>query len=290
MSTPTDLQILPGTPYSRYALPLEYMPSRDFAPRWGYSKPALEWMERWFRPNADKYRAFWADMKDAVPLLADVPAQYDEANLPTPAWMGVPYCAFDAMALATMIKRHRPRRYYEIGSGISTCFAYKAISALGLDTRILSIDPEPRAQVDGICDQVIRDGLETCDLSIFDDLEAGDILFFDGSHRSYMNSDVTIFFCELLPRIAPGVIIHVHDISLPYDYPQWATNWYWNEQYIMAAFFLGATDKIDPLLPTAYLCGDPDLSSMIYPLVDLPDNSGWKGGGAMWFTLTKPLV
>jgi hypothetical protein len=77
------------------------------------------------------------------------------------------------------------------------------------------LDPEPRAQIDALCDTSIRRRLEDCDLSMFDQLEAGDILFFDGSHRVFTNSDVTVFFLELMPRLKPGVIVHIHDIFLP---------------------------------------------------------------------------
>ena len=106
-----------------------------------------------------------------------------------------------------MVRRYRPHTYLEIGSGITTCFAYRAIRDVGSDTQIVSIDPEPRTSIDAICTNVIRDGLETCHTTIFEDLVANDILF-DGSHRSFINSDVTVFFIDILPRLQPGVIVH----------------------------------------------------------------------------------
>jgi hypothetical protein len=188
-----------------------------------------------------------------------------------------------------MIEAHRPRQYLEIGSGISTCFAKYAIEKLGLDTRVISIDPEPRARIDSICDQIIRNGLETCDLTIFDALEAGDILFFDGSHRSFMNSDVTVFMIDVLPRIKPGVVIHIHDISIPYDYDHMFANWYWNEQYLVTVYMMGNRHRIDPLLPTAFICRDPAFAGeFASPILDIePHNDGWRGGGALWFTHTN---
>lgn len=188
-----DTTILEGTAYSRYAIPVDYLPSRDFNPRWGHKCSGIPQLENWFRGNVDRYFSFIKVMRDFAPNLAHIPIEFNESNLPQPAWSGVPYCPFDALALYTMIRTKKPKIYFEIGSGITTCFAHKAIRDGNLPTRIISVDPEPRAKINPICDQIIREGLEKCDLSIFDELQSGDILFFDGSHRSFMNSDVTVF-------------------------------------------------------------------------------------------------
>ena len=135
----------------------------------------------------------------------------------------------------------------------------------------------------------MRFSLESCDMAIFDRLKPNDILFFDGSHRSFQNSDVTVFFGDVMPRVRPGTIVHVHDINLPYDYPNWALNWYWNEQFLLMAMFLGAGDKIKPLAPTCYICKEEDLMSGFKPRVTLQDTGGWRGRGAMWFTLNERL-
>jgi len=280
------LNALPGTPYSRYAVPVEYLPSRDFNPRWGYSKPRIPSLNDWFARHAGDYHAFLKLMRGEIGGLAGIPMDFDEKNLPQPAWNGVPYCAFDALALYSMVKKHKPKRYLEIGSGITTCFAKKAVVDAKLSTHITSIDPEPRAKIDAICDTIIRDGLETCDLAIFDQLEAGDILFFDGSHRSFMNSDVTVFFIDVLPRLKPGVIVHIHDISLPWDYDHFFKNWYWNEQYLLAIYMMGNQHRIEPLLPTSFICRDAAFEAeFAVPMLDLgKSNDAWRGGGAMWFT------
>jgi predicted O-methyltransferase YrrM len=243
-------------------------------------------LEDWFRDHTGLYTDFLDRMRASALEMADIPIMFDEAKLPEPAWAGVPYAPFDSVALYTMIKSHRPRRYLEIGSGITTCFAYRAIRAAGLTTSVTSIDPEPRTTIDAICDVTVRDGLETCDIAIFDELEAGDILFFDGSHRSFMNSDVTVFMIDVLPRLKPGVIVHVHDILLPYDYPESFRHWYWNEQYMLAVYLMGNKHRISPLLPTAFICRDAAFEAAhVYPMLDLGKyNDGWRGGGAMWFT------
>jgi predicted O-methyltransferase YrrM len=281
-----DLEVLPGTPYSRYATPLEYLPSRKFAPRWGASRPPIPELETWFRAHAPSYRSLISENRLSALALSGIPIEYSETNLPSPAWHGVPYAPFDSTTLYTMVRKHRPRSYVEIGSGITTCFAHRAISDACIDTRIASIDPEPRASIDAICTNVIRDSLETCDLSLFEDLVADDILFFDGSHRSFMNSDVTVFFIDILPRLKPGVIVHIHDIVLPYDYPDSFKHWYWNEQYLLAVYMMGNMRRLIRLAPTAFICrADEFVADLAEPLLNLDSlNDGWRGGGAMWFT------
>jgi predicted O-methyltransferase YrrM len=280
-------EILPGNDYARYALPIEYPPSRDLRARWGASQPPIPSLATWFAEHASIYRAFFEEMIATAPDLAKIPRQFSEANLPLPAWFGIPFNPFDSLALYTMVKTRRPRRYLEIGSGSTTCFAYQAIRDHRLGTKITSIDPEPRAAIDAICDQVIRNGLETCDLAIFDELEPNDILFFDGSHRSFMNSDVTVFMIDVLPRLKPGVIVHVHDISLPYDYHDLFAHWYWNEQYLLAVYLMNARHRIEPLLPVTFTFVDPqfkDLQARL-PTDFGVSNAEWlTGGGSMWFT------
>lgn len=241
-------------------------------------------METWFTSHAEDYRSFVHDMRALD--VSHIALAAERAPAAKPAWTGGAICAFDTLALYAMVRKHRPKRYLEIGSGMTTCFARQAISDAGQATRIVSIDPEPRAEIDDICDEIIRDGLETCDLSVFDSLEPGDIVFFDGSHRAFMNSDVTVFFIDVLPRLKPGVIVHVHDINLPYDYPEFFKLWYWNEQYMLAVYMMGNRDRINPLLPTAFVCRstlfDEELGR---PFVDLgSSNDSWRGGGSMWFT------
>jgi Methyltransferase domain len=286
VDTPPSLPVMEGTPYSRYAIPVDYLPSRDFKPRWGYSRPRIEALNSWFTEHTASYVTFLSEMVVSVDGLRGIPMHFSEEALPLPAWWGVPYCPFDALALYTMILKHRPRLYLEIGSGATTCFAKLAAQHTAHDMQIVSIDPEPRAEIDAICDEVIRQPLETCELSIFDRLQPGDVLFFDGSHRSFMNSDVTVFFIDVLPRLKPGVIIHIHDISLPWDYDVFFRNWYWNEQYLLAVYLMGHMKRINPLFPTAFVDKDDAFKEHRAKLPQdiLQKDNGWQGGGALWFT------
>ena len=87
--------------------------------------------------------------------------------------------------------------------------------------------------------------LQRASLELFDSLDAGDICFFDGSHVSRAGSDVVWFFFDVVPRLKPGVVIHVHDIFWPADYPD---DWIfergqtWNEQYVLQAFLMYNSD------------------------------------------------
>lgn len=127
----------------------------------------------------------------------------------------------------------------EIGSGYSTLFAGRAIQTRRLGTRIESIDPFPRADVNSACDVVHRKGLADIDMSVFDRLRAGDILFVDCSHTAFMSSDSVIAFFEVIVGLPAGVLVGIHDVFLPWDYPpDWSLRWY-GEQYLVAAFLLG---------------------------------------------------
>jgi hypothetical protein len=103
-----------------------------------------------------------------------------------------------------------------------------------------------------------------------------------------MNSDVTVFFIDVLPRIRPGVIIHVHDILLPWDYPDSFKCWYWNEQYMLAVYMMNARQRIRPIFPSYFVTRSEAFKDWFAtPLVELGSaNSGWHGGGSMWFTHT----
>lgn len=82
---------------------------------------------------------------------------------------------------------------------------------------------------------------------------AGDIVFLDGSHRVGMGSDVTLFFLEVLPRLAPGVLVHIHDIYLPNDYPPELVGRNYSEQYMLAAVLLAAGSRYLIELPAFYV-------------------------------------
>ena len=277
---------LPGTPYSRHLLPLEYLPSRDLRPRWGNGSPPHAGLSALFARNHGDYTRMIAELRSLVPHLGDIRTNFG-ADTAEAGWVGPAVNALDLAVLYYFVWKHQPATYLEIGSGATTCFARRAVNDHKIATRIVSIDPEPRASIDRICDEVIRDGLETLpSLQVFADLQPGDIVFLDGSHRCFMNSDVTVFFLDVLPLLKPGVIVHIHDIALPNDYPEWAKNWYWSEQYMLATYLLGMRDRVKVLMPAQYVCDTAGLKDCLQPplLTGVGDPGIWLSGGSFWFT------
>lgn len=285
------LDVLPGTRIARYALPLERQPSDDYAPRWGYSRPPIRTLEQLFRSESDAYRETLRAIKGLS--LAHIPMRWDGAEPMVPAWLGGPTEPLDALAHYGLVRLNEPRRYVEIGSGMLTLFADLARRDGDFPMEMTVIDTDPRPEVVSVASNVSGVALESCDLSLFDQLRRGDVVFVDGSHRSFMNSDVTVFFVDVLPRLAPGVLVHVHDVTLPLDYPEWAGRWYWNEQYLLAVALIAGADRIRPILPTSFLGTDPEYQDLFTePFVELGSdeaNASWAGGGSLWFTLKRRL-
>ena len=139
--------------------------------------------------------------------------------------------------------------------------------------------------MDLLCHEVRREPLEITDQAIFDELDPGDILFIDGSHASCTNSDVTVGF---LPRIRPGVLVHIHDVHLPYDYPTILADWFYNEQYLVAVQLLAAKGGYEIILPAAFIHNDPELSAILRPVWDaLPADTFDTDGSSLWITKTE---
>jgi hypothetical protein len=184
--------------------------------------------------------------------LAAIPT-HPAADARDPHWMNDWQPPLDGIALYCLLRLRRPQRYFEIGSGVSTQFARRAIGDGDTSTSVMSIDPKPRADVDQLCDRVIRQPLEEVDPAVFDELVSGDVLFFDGSHRTFMNSDATVFFLDVLPRLSPGVLVGIHDIYLPFDYPEDLADRYYSEQYLLAARLLAEGHSASVVLPTAFV-------------------------------------
>lgn len=212
--------------------------------------------------------------------------QRDEPTDPTaPYWLNSWFPALDGLSLAAILKLYNPRLFIEVGSGNSTKFARKAITEHKLQTQIVSIDPSPRAEIDALCDRIIRTPLEDADYpAIFNNLQVRDVVFVDSSHRSIMNSDVTVFFTEILPALAPGVIYGMHDIFLPDDYPQGWSDRYYNEAYLLAMYLLGGAAGDSVLFPGSYVVCSPRYRAHLLAMgqkIGLPDLPEL-GAGCFW--------
>ena len=155
--------------------------------------PAGNVCRRLIAEGTPRYREHLTALLACKAAFAAIPAE-EPADERVPFWSNTWFPPLDGICLSGMLARLNPRRYVEVGSGNSTKFARRAVTDHGLRTEIVSIDPYPRAVIDDLCDRVIRQELELCDLDVFADLGPDDLLFVDNSHRSFQNSDVTVFF------------------------------------------------------------------------------------------------
>lgn len=255
-------------------------------PRWGHGRAPHPEIRAILEQGRPRYRALLDRVLAESGRLARIPV--DAAAAPdAPHWRNGWISAFDAAVLYTIVAGATGRRHVEIGSGMSTRFARRAIADHGRAATITSIDPAPREDVDALCDRVLRRPLEDCDPDVFAELEAGDVLFFDGTHRAFMSSDVTVFFLEILPRLAPGVHVHVHDVFWPDDYvPPWSTRHY-SEQYLLGAYLLGGGRGVTITAPHHFVATDAELGAVLRPLWErLPGAEAH--GCSFWMTTGAP--
>lgn len=152
------------------------------------------------------------------------------------------YPAMDAWVLEGMLRHLEPKRMIEIGSGYSSLVTARVNREhFGGAMRFTCIEPYPRQflldGVDGVSDLRVEKVQDT-PLEVFAELEAGDVLFVDTAHTVKTGGDVVWIFSEVLPRLAPGVVVHIHDAFVPGEYPeQWVLEgWGWNEIYLINAF------------------------------------------------------
>lgn len=158
------------------------------------------------------------------------------------------YAPANALTLYGMVRHYRPARVIEVGSGMSTSITAAALSANAAEGKPASytvIDPYANPDLIRSCAgaQIMRRKVEDVGLEPFLELDAGDILFIDSSHTVKIFGDVNFLFLTVLPRLRPGVIVHVHDIFFPREYLphhffRRQTKQVWQEQYLLHAFLL----------------------------------------------------
>ena len=163
----------------------------------------------------------------------------------------------DGAAIYAIVASRRPARIIEVGSGNSTHFIARAVRDHGLPTRITCIDPMPRRSIESLGISFEPRILSPSDARLTDGLDENDILFIDSSHLLQPGFDLDIVLNRLLPRLAPGVIVHFHDILLPYDYPaHWERRRY-NEQNALPALLMGG--GFDLLFSSTYAARDHEV-------------------------------
>jgi hypothetical protein len=202
-----------------------------------------------------------------------VPYQYYMRN-GTYGWL----CA---VLYHSLIRHYKPRRIIELGAGRSTYISARA-SVLnqenGVHTELIAVDPFPGTVLQkgfpGLS-QVLVQRAEDLSPDFFADLSDGDILFIDSTHTVKIGGDVTFLFLEVLPRLKPGVLVHIHDIFWPRNYPKKFVldrHYFWAEQYLLQAF-LAFNDHFKILWCGSYLAEKfPEHIRAIFPLpAGIPD-------------------
>lgn len=201
-----------------------------------------------------------------VQLLRDLGARYgDECNWPAnPTHNLLEFYTENgtfsfgcAASLHTIIRNYRPAKIIEIGSGNSSKVISAALLHNTADYTI--IDPYPKAETENLpgVSRVIKERVEITDIKRFQELGPNDILFIDSGHTVRTGSDVNFLYLDVLPRLSSGVIVHIHDIGLPYEYPKvYFTNpafrVFWTEAYLLQAF-LCLNPRFEIMLAMNYL-------------------------------------
>jgi len=243
----------------------------------------------WNRPS----ELIGIDMNDAVqldllrnhfPKFRDEYDQFPAEETSEPGRFSLKNGLFDgtdALVAYCMIRHFQPRLIIEVGSGFSSLIAAEAM-AKSEGSTLICIEPFPldflRKGFPGLR-SLIEKKVEDIDTEFFSQLGSGDVLFIDSSHTVRIGGDVNYLFLEVLPRLKPGVIVHVHDIFSPFDYRRdWVMDElrFWGEQYLLQAF-LTFNSEFEVLMANAYL-GHRYMEELkaTFP------NSPWWGGGSFW--------
>lgn len=154
---------------------------------------------------------------------------------------GPGYGYIEAEALHCVVRSIKPKRIIEVGSGVSTYCMLQAIARNETRCTITCIEPYPSRWLKSADVTLVEKPVQAAPLELFESLGEGDLLFIDSSHTVKTGSDTNFLILEVLPRLNPGVVIHLHDIFLPYDYPRDAlrTFFQWQETALLHAFLIG---------------------------------------------------
>jgi predicted O-methyltransferase YrrM len=210
-------------------------------------------INRWNKPSS--MAGIKYDIEDYKDSLQKLMSKYwnefnafPNYNENTKIGFGPGYTELDALILYMKLREIKPKKYLEIGSGLSTYYcslAAKKNKKEDAPLKIKCIEPYPFEKLYSIPDiEIIKDEVQNINKEHFTALEKGDVLFIDSSHVLKIDGDVAYIYLEILPILKPGVIIHIHDIPFPYNTPYPAEQWvldqtwpmYWNEAMVLQAF------------------------------------------------------
>ena len=187
----------------------------------------------------------------------------------------------DALVDYAAVRHAKPEKILEIGSGRSTQVLARGIAANGRGA-ITCIDPAPRLSIDDLPVTFERRVLAESDVAFAKGLAANDILFVDSSHILQPGTDVDIEFNIMFPELAPGVLVHVHDIFLPWSYPQHWSGRNWNEASGLAPWV--ASGAFEVVFATHYmLTANTETMRSVMPAHAPVEPFG---GGSFWLRKT----
>jgi predicted O-methyltransferase YrrM len=205
------------------------------------------------------------------------------------------FSGMDGALLYSMVRRYKPRQILEIGSGNSTLLSLLALQRNREENpehegSMTSIEPYPegylRQSLEGR-GRLIQKRVEEVPLEEFGGLEENDILFIDSTHTVKIGCDVLYELLEIVPRLRPGVLIHLHDIFLPFEYPRdWVMRRkiFWAEQYLLHAF-LAYNESFEILWSPGIARAEfPELLKQTFPYFD-PEA---QDAGSFWMRKVRP--
>ncbi|MEJ6693109.1 MAG: hypothetical protein QNL00_05920 [Saprospiraceae bacterium] len=258
----------------------------DMKPRYGHGLPPHKQLYDIIDAERNTYRALIDAALSNQNEIAEIQDSSKVTDSKLPGWNNGFLPGLDIIAIYTMISYYKPKRYVEVGSGNSTKVAFKVKQEQHNSLEITSIDPMPRAEIDQLADVVIRKPFEDIDYQKVLNLEAGDILFIDNSHRILPNSDSMVFYMEIFPQLNKGVIVHIHDIYLPYDYPQFMCDRFYTEQYGLAMYVMANPKRYKTIFPCYFVSEDEELAKQLEPIWN-HDNlkEVERHGGSYWLQI-----
>jgi Methyltransferase domain len=246
------------------------------------------------------------DMNDSVQLellrnhFPKFRDEYNNLSVEPPPGQKRPFHSTDALVTYCMVRHFQPRLIIEVGSGFSSLILGQA-AVMNESSALICIDPFPSDLLRKPGVPALRSLVETkvqdLDVEFFSQLDSGDILFIDSSHTVKIGSDVNYLFLEVLPRLKPGVIVHVHDIFLPFEYRRdWVLEEFrfWTEQYLLQAL-LTFNSEFEVLMANRCLAYRylEDIKAAFPNLENLNGalpNSVELGGGSFWMRRKLSLV
>ena len=225
------LQTVLGLRCRGFFLPYRYaesLPAPGTRPPYGAVEDLFAALHGEFQARLDGLSAFSAEL-----------AGFGRSAAPAPRWDQDWFPRLDGAMAYALVRERAPARVVEVGAGHSTRFLARAVADGGLPTSITAIDPAPRAALQGLKVDWLKASLPGAGMAPFQALAPGDMLMIDSSHLLMPGSDVDFLLGQVLPGLAPGVLVQIHDIFLPDDYPpDWAWRGY-NEQLGVLPLLLG---------------------------------------------------